>query len=141
MKFSYEQETDLTAADIWQYYANIDNWFAWEGDLEKVTLDGDFIQGTKGQMKLEGQPAMDFVLESVTANEEFTDRTPIPGMGDVYFTHQIGKKGAKTTITHSVEFVPQNREANSADLKFVAEIFADVPESIFALEKAARKND
>lgn len=141
MRFSYEQETDLTAADIWQYYANIDNWFAWEEGLEKVTLDGDFVQGTKGQMKLSGEPAMDFILESVTENEEFTDRTPFPGMGDIYFAHQIGKKGAKTTITHSVEFVPEKGEATSEDLKLVAEIFAYVPESIFALEKAARKNN
>lgn len=140
MKFSYEQETDLTPSAIWEYYADVNKWFAWESDLEKITLDGDFVKGTKGQMKLAGQPAMDFTLESVIRDKEFIDCTLIPGMGEVYFAHRIKQSGGKTIIVHSVEFVPEGRKPNADDLGFVSGIFSDVPESIFALEKAAKNN-
>lgn len=140
MKFSYEQETDLPPSAIWEYYADVNKWFVWEGDLEKISLEGDFVNGTKGQMKLAGQPAMDFILESVIKDKEFTDCTPIPGMGDVYFAHCIKQSEGKTIIAHSVEFVPEGRKPNAEDLSFVSGIFSDVPESIFALEKAAKSN-
>lgn len=140
MKFSFEQATTLAPNKIWHYYADVNKWFTWEGDLEEISLAGEFKQGTKGKMKLTGQPAMDFVLESVILHKEFIDRTSIPGLGNIYFSHQLREKGEQTIISHSVEFVPNGRAANRSDLQFVSGVFADVADSVFDLEKAVRNN-
>ena len=90
-------------------------------------------------MKLAGQPAMKFELVSVLVNEEFIDKTTIPNVGDVYFSHQLDNKNGWTTICHSVEFVPNGREENLEDTEFVSQIFSDVPASIFSLIEAANE--
>lgn len=141
MKFSFSQATDLSAATIWPYYADVNKWFTWEGDLEQIELAGSFSQGTSGKMKLTDQPPQEFILESVITEREFIDRTPIPEMGAVYFIHRLHPSGNQTIIEHAVEFIPDNRPAKEQDLAFIQGIFADVPESIFALEKAAQSHD
>ncbi|WP_163654563.1 SRPBCC family protein [Listeria sp. PSOL-1] len=138
MKFSFEVKVDATLEKVWALYEDVNKWFAWEDDLETISLEGAFTQGTQGTMKLVGQPSISFKLVSVTPNKEFTDKTTIPDMGDLYFTHELSKSGNQTQIKHSVEFIPLNRKETIEDTKFVAQIFADVPTSIFALAQAAK---
>lgn len=137
MKFSFELKTKTSAEKIWEFYSNVNRWFAWEDDLEDISLEGKFEQGSFGEMKLLGQPSMKFELVSVILNKEFTDKTSIPGIGDIYFIHELVSENDWTIIRHSVEFVPDNRAESVEDAEFVSQIFSDVPASIFSLIKAA----
>jgi hypothetical protein len=138
MKFNFETKTDLLPEQIWPYYADVTKWFAWEDDLENITLNGTFETGTVGEMTLEGQPPMTFTLTEVQANQVFVDKTTIPNVGDVYFRHELSRKENQTYILHEVEFIPLNRLETAQDTEFVSQIFADVPHSVFNLIEAAK---
>ena len=137
MKFSFELKTTATPEHLWNYYADVNQWFAWEDDLENISLAGAFVTGTTGEMTLAGQPPMTFLLTSVIPNQEFSDKTSIPGLGDLFFYHELFQTEAKTIIKHSVEFIPFNREVAAKDLAFIAQVFADVPASVFKLAELA----
>lgn len=137
MKFSFELKTKTSVEKIWELYSDVNRWFAWEDDLEDISLEGKFERGSFGEMKLSGQPTMKFELVSVIHNKEFTDKTSIPDVGDIYFVHELTNEHGYTIIRHSVEFVPNNRADSPEDAGFVSQIFSDVPASIFSLIKAA----
>lgn len=139
MKFSFELKTETSPEKIWARYSDVNNWFTWEDKLESITLDGEFTKGSSGQMKLLGQPTLNFDLVSVIPNVEFIDKTSIPNVGDIYFIHQLIKEGNMTIIRHSVEFLPKERIASLKDTSFLAQIFSDVPAAVFLLIKTANE--
>ncbi|EOD7441525.1 hypothetical protein ACJQ42_000265 [Enterococcus faecalis] len=138
MKFSFEKVTSLAPEQVWHNYEQIDNWYKWEDDLEELSLEGDFVEGSKGVMKLTGMPAMEYTLVSVKHNQEFVDKTVVPEVGDIYFYHELHRIKGETLIRHSVEFIPQNRSETVEDTEFVSQIFSDVPESVFKLIEASK---
>ena len=139
MKFSFELKAKVAVEKVWSLYADVNKWFSWEADLEEISLLGDFVQGTSGKMKLAGQPSMDYDLVSVVSGEEFTNRTIIPTVGDIYFIHELIEKDDHLIIKHSVEFIPSNREATVEDSRFIAQIFSGVPAAVFSLVQAANE--
>ena len=90
-------------------------------------------------MKLADQPAMDFELVTVIPNKEFTDKTSIPGVGDIYFIHQLIQNDKCVTVKHAVELIPTDRETTVEDSQFISQIFSDVPASVFSLVRAANE--
>lgn len=138
MKFSFETETQLLPEQIWPLYATTDNWFLWEDDLEAISLNGNFETGTTGNMKLKGQPSLSFILTSAEKNQEFTDKTSIPNVADIYFQHELKQLNGMTLIKYSVEFIPEKQPPTREDLNFAAQIFSDVPTSVFKLIEAAK---
>lgn len=138
MKYTFEMYTTVLPEQIWTYYADVKKWFAWEDDLENITLEGAFTTGTTGEMTLNGQPPMPFTLTEVKVNQLFVDQTVIPGVGALYFHHQLSRQKEQTLVQHSVEFIPLNRLETEEDAEFVSQIFADVPHSIFKLIEAAK---
>lgn len=138
MKYSFEQKTSASITDVWSLYENVNKWFTWENDLEKISLEGLFETNTKGSMTLTNMPPMSFELVKVIPEEVFIDKTTIPNMGDINFIHELIETHHKEiVIRHSVEFVPLNREPKANDLKFISKIFENVPASVFSLIEVA----
>ncbi|MBC6308483.1 hypothetical protein HCJ66_02835 [Listeria sp. FSL L7-1582] len=137
MKFSFELKTEASMEQIWGLYEDVNKWFSWEADLEEIVLESGFKTGTSGTMKLVGRPQTPFVLTSVTVNKEFTNKTVIPSIGEIYFSHELSEAESKTVVKHSVEFVPLNREATFEDLTLISRVFASVPKSVCSLIEVA----
>ena len=137
MKFVFEAKTNISPEKIWEFYENIEKWYAWEDDLEGITLNGGFITGSKGTMTLKGMPTLEYDLTEVTKNRSFCDKTIIPNMGSVYFNHELIPVEKETIIHHSVEFISDSGEDIPEYIGFVSKIFSDVPTSVFSLIKAA----
>lgn len=131
MKFSFEVKVNSTKQKIWECYANLDKWKVWEEDLENISLEGDFVTGTKGKMKLAGMPELDFTLSSVIEECEFIDTTSTP-MGVITFGHFITEKNNQIFIKHEVSLDSDNE----VHLEILGKIFSDVPQSMFLLKKA-----
>lgn len=129
MELSFELPVQSTREKIWHYYADVQNWYAWEDDLLNISLQGDFITGGSGVMELEGQPPIHFELTSVQENESFWDRTVIPGVGSLLFGHDIVEKNGELYIKHTVSL--QDAAATPEHIQFV---FSDVPGSVYALK-------
>jgi len=105
-RWSYSEsvETDATAEQIWAMWEDVVNWPAWDSELEWVRLNGDFQQGTEGQMKPAGAPVVDFTLIEVCHNSCFVDRAKLP-LTTLDFSHnyEMGSTDRRAMIHHSVE--------------------------------------
>ncbi len=88
MELSFALKVAATSHQVWEYYENIEKWSVWEKDLEAISLEGEFVSGTNGQMTLTGMPPMSFTLTSVVPYQEFIDLTETP-MGKLSFAHYI----------------------------------------------------
>jgi hypothetical protein len=140
MKFSFETATTVTPDKIWSLYEDVKKWFLWEDHLESIELNGEFKKGSAGKMTLFGQPPMEFILTSVEINKNFTVKSTISNVGDIYFHHELIPAAVidKTRVKHSVEFISTSGKETVEDSKFIAKIFLDVPSNIYSLIGAAQ---
>lgn len=139
MKYSFEFKTKVSPERIWDFYANIENWYKWEDNLQDITLDGDFVTGNKGVMTLKGQPPMNYELTEMSEYQSFCDKASIPGLGSIYFNHELIPSGPDTIIRHSVEFISESGNDFQEHLGFVSQVFSDVPNSVLSLVRAANE--
>ncbi|MEN6383598.1 MAG: polyketide cyclase [Veillonellales bacterium] len=136
-EFTFQTEINASPEKIWKMYTNVKNRFKWESDLEHITLDGEFITGSSGTMKLEGQPAMSFTLTSVVPNQEFWDRTEIPGTGmAICVGHTLTRYGNKTLVKHSMKLEKISGNVSEEDVNFLSQIFGDTPRAVLSIKKA-----
>jgi hypothetical protein len=73
----------------------MDSWPEWDEAVRWVRRDGPFAEGTRGSLKPKGGPKVDFVIETLVPDREFTDRSTMPG--------------ASLTIRHLVEVLGDGR--------------------------------
>jgi len=141
-EFTFQTEVNASPEKIWPMYSNVNNRFKWESDLEQIKLNGDFITGTCGTIKLEDQPEMPFTLVSVVPNKEVLDRTEIPGTGmAVCVGHFLTSCGNTTLVKHSMRLEKGEGPIIEEDINFLAHIFSDTPEAILAIKRAVEENN
>lgn len=139
MKFSFETVATTDPTKLWDLYSDISKRKIWDTDLQSITLDGGFTEGSKGEMVMgDGQP-MPYTLVWVDRERGFRDETIVPRAGAIYFSHEFEPAPeGKTLIRHSVSFKPEGRDDSLEDMKFVSRVFEDVPESVFKVIAAAQ---
>jgi len=137
MEFSFKIKINAKKEKVWEYYANIDKWYIWEEDLKDIKLNGEFKTGSKGIMKLENIPPLEYVLTSVKENKEFWDRTDIP-LGSIHFGHEIFEEDRNSvSIKHTVRL--ESSIINEENIEFLKGIFSDVPHSMMLLKKSVEE--
>ena len=137
MEFSFKIKINAKKEKVWEYYANIDKWYIWEEDLKDIKLNGEFKTGSKGIMKLESIPPLEYVLTSVKENKEFWDRTDIP-LGSIHFGHEIFEEDKNSvSIKHTVRL--ESSIINEENIEFLRGIFSDVPHSMMLLKKSVEE--
>ncbi|WP_335982010.1 polyketide cyclase [Fusobacterium polymorphum] len=137
MEFSFKVKINAKKEKVWEYYADINKWYIWEEDLKDIKLDGEFKTGSKGLMKLENMPPLEYVLTSVKENKEFWDKTDAP-LGSIYFGHEIFEEDKNSvSIKHTVRL--ESSIINEENIEFLKGIFSDVPHSMMLLKKSVEK--
>ena len=137
MEFSFKIKINAKKEKVWEYYANINKWYIWEEDLKDIKLNGEFKTGSKGIMKLENIPPLEYVLTSVKENKEFWDRTDIP-LGSIHFGHEIFEEDKNSvSIKHTVRL--ESSIINEENIEFLRKIFSDVPHSMMLLKKSVEE--
>ncbi|AQS06706.1 polyketide cyclase [Clostridium beijerinckii] len=137
MELTFKLEVNAPKEAIWSYYADLEKRHIWEEDLESIKFDGELQTGTTGTMKLEGMPEMSFTLTNIVTNCSYWDRTDVPGVGGIYFGHDILQKDGKTFIQHTVRLDKENPSED--DLNFLCNVFSDVPKSTMIIKKEVEK--
>lgn len=132
MEFTFKAEVKATREAIWPYYVDPTKRSIWEDDLESLVFNGDIKTGTTGKVKLKNMPEMQFELINIVEQEAYWDRTDVPGIGSLYFGHEILGEDGKIFIRHTV----QMKDDEEPDLAFLSGVFADVPESIMKIKNA-----
>ena len=137
MEFSFKIKINAKKEKVWEYYADINKWYIWEEDLKDIKLNGEFKTGSKGIMKLENMPPLEYILTSVEENKEFWDRTDIP-LGSIHFGHEIFEEDRNSvSIKHTVRL--ESLIINEENIEFLKGIFSDVPHSMMLLKKSIEK--
>jgi hypothetical protein len=133
MELSFKVEVNARKELIWPYYADPKKRNIWEEDLEYINFNGEIETGTTGVMKLEGMPEMPFTLTNIVKNASYCDRTDVPGIGGLYFEHDILEADGKTYIKHTVRLEKEN--PSEEDFNFICGVFSDVPSSVMKIKK------
>ena len=137
MEFSFKIKINAKKEKVWKYYADINKWHIWEEDLKDIKLNGEFKTGSKGIMKLENIPPLEYILTSVKENKEFWDRTDIP-LGSIHFGHEIFEEDRNSvSIKHTVRL--ESLIINEENIEFLKGIFSDVPHSMMLLKKSVEE--
>ena len=137
MEFSFKIKINAKKEKVWKYYADINKWYIWEEDLKDIKLNGEFKTGSKGIMKLENIPPLEYVLTSVKENKEFWDRTDIP-LGSIHFGHEIFEEDRNSvSIKHTVRL--ESTIISEENMEFLRGIFSDVPHSMMLLKKSVEE--
>ncbi|MHB9303442.1 polyketide cyclase [Fusobacterium polymorphum] len=137
MEFSFKIKINAKKEKVWKYYADINKWYIWEEDLKDIKLNGEFKTGSKGIMKLENMPPLEYILTSVKENKEFWDRTDIP-LGSIHFGHEIFEEDRNSvSIKHTVRL--ESTIISEENIEFLKGIFSDVPHSMMLLKKSVEE--
>jgi hypothetical protein len=78
-------------------------------------------------------PEMQFTLTEVIVNASYCDRTDVPGMGSLFFSHKILQEDGKTFVQHGVRL--QKDRFTEEDLGFLNGVFSDVPGAVLKIKK------
>ncbi|MDR2179104.1 MAG: hypothetical protein LBP21_02230 [Synergistaceae bacterium] len=134
MELQCKIEVNAAKETIWPYYADPAKRSVWEENLESLVFDGEVKAGTTGRMKLKDMPEMAFTLTEVVEYASYCDRTDVPGMGSLFFSHKILREGGKTYIQHSVRLGKETHKFTNEDLRFLSGVFADVPAAMLKIK-------
>lgn len=86
---SYSKKvTDLTAAQVWKVWSDLNNWHSWQSDIEYAKLEGEFKVGGYFLLKPKGSPEVRIMLLEIEENRQFTDLTNFPG-AKMYGRHEF----------------------------------------------------
>ncbi|MDR1367257.1 MAG: polyketide cyclase [Candidatus Accumulibacter sp.] len=122
---------------IWPYYVDPSQRAVWDEDVENIVFDGEVKTGTTGRVKLKDMPEMQFTLTEVIVNASYCDRTDVPGMGSLFFSHKILQEDGKTFVQHAVRL--QKDKFTEEDLGFLNGVFSDVPGAVLKIKREAER--
>lgn len=127
-------ETHATPARVWQLFADVPGWKAWNAGIEHIELHGPFAAGTTFTMQPPGSDAFVSTLTAVVEHQGFTDETVIDNTR-VIVAHRIEALAAGLTrITYSTTITgPLAAEIGP----MVTGDFADVLQSLRMLAESA----
>jgi len=97
-------ETKATAEAIWKLWSTPSTWHTWDSEVKSASINGAFVQGTKGVMQPTSGPKVSFTLTQVAINEDFTNLAKLP-LATLDFSHFYSPKSADAAaaqITHRI---------------------------------------
>lgn len=78
MHFSSSVKIAATPAVIYELYAGVSEWPAWDSEVERAEISGPFAAGTLGMLKPRGGPQSKIELVEVTPGKSFSVRSKLP---------------------------------------------------------------
>ena len=97
------RETTASREQIGELWADVPNRTRWDANLEYATLDGLFRAGSKGEVKLEGQPERQFLITYCEPLEGYTDRFFLPLYGRMDWHHTIEETEGGRQVSFKIE--------------------------------------
>jgi hypothetical protein len=133
--YEHSETAEVSAQSIWKAWCRVEEWGSWNSDIEAISIDGPFAEGTTFSMKPFGQDPVRMRLAEVAENEVFSDVTEIDGVV-IRTSHRITPAGdGSLTITYRMEITGPGSDTVGPELG--PQISADFPETISALIKHA----
>ncbi|WNR44127.1 SRPBCC family protein [Paenibacillus roseipurpureus] len=139
-QFEHTLITKAKPETIWGLYSDITTWTTWDKGIVSASLEGPFIQGTRGYLQPEGQEPLSFELTDVKPLDRFSDITDIPKAGiQVHFTHLLVESNGETQVTHKVKITGPNAERLGP--QFGAHMTEGIPHTMAGLAALALEKE
>src|SRR6266480_7788191 len=128
-------ETTATPAAIWRQWSDVDAWVEWNGDIERIELDGPFAAGSRIVMTPIGQEPVELRLAEAVEPERFVDEAEL-GEIVVRTIHRVERlDGERARVTYRMEIT--GPAADTLGPQIGPEISGDFPQTLGALVERA----
>jgi hypothetical protein len=135
--WEYENSIETSAAPeaIWRLWSDVENWGAWNREIEKIEINGPFAVGTQILMTPPGDDPIPLVIAEAVENELFVDEARF-GALLLRTTHRIVPDNQdRIRVVYRMEITGNG--ANEAGPQIGPGITADWPETMAALVRMA----
>lgn len=136
--WSHEDSVETTAspAAIWRLWADVDGWPSWNGDIERIEIDGPFESGSTITMTPFGQDAVVLRLAEVSEGELFVDQAELSDIV-IRTVHRIDRVGSgRVRVVYRMEITGDPAEVIGPQLG--PQITGDFPQTLAALVQRAQ---
>ncbi|WP_285249287.1 SRPBCC family protein [Pseudarthrobacter sp. efr-133-R2A-89] len=134
-EYEHSIDTNATPEAIWRLWSDVENWGAWNGEIETIEINGPFAEGTQILMTPPGDDPIPLVIAEAVENERFVDEARFGGLL-LRTTHRIDPAGeGRIRVVYRMEITGDG--ADEAGPQLGPGITADWPETMAALVKMA----
>ena len=124
-------ETSALPDQVWPLWADVPGWPEWNGDIERIELDGRFAPGGRILMTQIGQETIELRIAEAREPELFVDEADLGGIL-VRTTHRVERLGhERSRVTYRMEI--SGPDADTLGPQLGPAISADFPETLAAL--------
>jgi Polyketide cyclase / dehydrase and lipid transport len=96
--------TSATSEAVWQQWEDVPNRTRWDQGLEWARIDGAFVTGAGGEVKLKGQPPRRFEILEARPPTTYTDRFFLPLGAQMDWLHSVEDVGGnQRQVTFRIE--------------------------------------
>ena len=130
-------ETDVAREAIWRLWADVENWGAWNAEIEKIEFQGPFAEGARITMTPPGDEPVELRVSEAVTGELFTDEARFGGLV-LRTTHRlVPLDQGRTRVVYRMEITGDG--ADEAGPEIGPGITADWPETMAALVALAAR--
>jgi uncharacterized protein YndB with AHSA1/START domain len=124
-------ETSALPEQVWRLWADVDGWPEWNGDIERIELDGSFAAGGRILMTPIGQEAIELRIAEAVEPVLFVDEARLDHVV-IRTTHRVERVGnERSRVTYRMEI--DGPAADTLGPQLGPAISGDFPETLAAL--------
>ncbi|AJF65587.1 polyketide cyclase [Streptomyces vietnamensis] len=136
-EYEHGIETTATPEAIWRLWADVENWGAWNAEIEKIEISGPFEEGARITMTPPGDDPVELVVAEAVEDELFVDEARF---GDLLLrtVHRIDRLDRdRVRVVYRMEITGTG--ADEAGPQIGPGITADWPDTMASLVELARR--
>lgn len=138
MQFKDEIAIAASAAKIFSFYADVNNWSAWDPDVRSAELHGDFVAGATATIQPTKGPQSNITFVEVATNKSFVAECRLP-LCTMRFEHDLFGSVHGIKVVHAVKF--KGLLAPLFGLIIGTGIKKSLPNSLQGLREAVEQHD
>jgi len=93
---------NIRKEEVWQLWADVNNYLRWHDDLDYCKLDGQFVVGNHFMLKPKGAPAVKVEIIELVQYKKFVDCTKFWG-AKMYDIHELEETNEGLRITNTIK--------------------------------------
>jgi hypothetical protein len=130
-------ETTAAPEDVWRQWANVEEWPAWNADIERIELQGPFATGSMIVMTPVDSEAIELRIAEAREPYIFVDEAEL-GDTVVRTSHRVERLDpSRARVTYRMEITGAG--ADTLGPQIGPEISGDFPETLAALIERAER--
>ena len=92
----------VTKEQVWQGWADVNQYTSWHDDLDYCRLEGEFKVGNYFMLKPTGAPAVKVRIIELIENKRFVDCTHFPG-AKMYDIHELEETAEGLRVSNTIK--------------------------------------